>query len=552
MNLDLRRIPVRPLSLQARIICLVILIVGLVLFLSSVLDSKLTEQTFEKDLRDQTASLAQAMGASIGTRGVLDDPAILSKELERIKAFRRNLQSLDVFLLTPNGPALTASTRASSQPVSNPAMWSRVRDGRLVAVLERDQKPRIWDVMTPIWLNGEVVGAIRARASLEDADRLAAREQRQSLTLMTGASILIIGGLGWYLQHHVSQPIQTLVRTMAQAEAGDLGAAAQIARHDELGRLAASFNRMLRKIQEGYEEKGELMARIENFNRELQAEVGRATHELAARHEELRQAHAQLFELQRQLNRTERLAMAGQLAAMMAHDVSTPLNAISGHAQLLLQRRDLDSDAIDGLKIIEAQIARVVEVLQTLLTASAPAEPMFKPVDVNQLVQGLLNLIAPILSRQHVSVLTAFASDLPAVIGDAAQLQQVVLNCLINALDAMPNGGILRTATQRGPYRQPLAVGAHDPFTAAASHQPLDMGSDCIVLCISDTGVGIALEDLDRIFEPFFTTKADGTGTGLGLSICRRIVKTHGGTIEVASRLGAGTTFTIMLPGVKG
>jgi HAMP domain-containing protein len=105
---------------------------------------------------------------------------------------------------------------------------------------------------------------------------------------MTVASMFIVAGLGWYLQHHVSRPIQTLVQNMAQAEAGDLAATAQIARHDELGRLAASFNRMLRKIQQGYEEKAGLMARIENFNRELQAEVERATHELAARHEELR------------------------------------------------------------------------------------------------------------------------------------------------------------------------------------------------------------------------------------------------------------------------
>ena len=113
---------------------------------------------------------------------------------------------------------------------------------------------------------------------------------------------------------------------MAQAEAGDLGAAAQIARRDELGRLAASFNRMRRKIQQGYEDKVGLMARIEYFSRELQAEVERATHELAARHEELRQAHTQFFELQRQLSRTERLAMGGQWAAMMAHDLSTPLS----------------------------------------------------------------------------------------------------------------------------------------------------------------------------------------------------------------------------------
>jgi signal transduction histidine kinase len=339
---------------------------------------------------------------------------------------------------------------------------------------------------------------------------------------------------------------------MAQAEAGDLGAAAQTARHDELGRLAASFNRMLRKIQADYEDKVELMARIENFNLELQAEVERATHELAARHEELRQTHAQFFELQRQHRRTERLAMAGQLAAMLAHDVSVPLNAISGHAQLLLLRSDLDAEAIDRLKIIEAQIARVVEVLQTLLTTSAPAEPVFKAVEVNDLMQELLNLLAPVLSRQQVIVTTAFGADLPAIIGDASQLQQVLLNCLVNGLDAMPNGGILRLATQLDTYRHGSEIGDPDRFATVVGHRSLSAGCDRIVICISDTGVGIAPEDLDRIFEPFFTTKAHGTGTGLGLSISKRIVEAHGGVIEVESRVGAGTTFRIVLPGVKG
>jgi signal transduction histidine kinase len=409
--------------------------------------------------------------------------------------------------------------------------------------LKSFQGTRIWQVTAPILLEGNVVGAVQVRSSLETSDHLAARERRQSLSLMTVASVFIVAGLGWYLQYYVSRPIQTLVQTMAQAEAGNLGALAQIARRDELGRLAASFNRMLRKIQQGYEDNMRLMTRIEYFNRELQAEVERATHELATRHEELRQAHTQFFELQRQLSRTERLAMAGQWAAMMAHDVSTPLNAISGHAQLLLQRNDLDAEATERLEIIEVQIAHVVEVLQTFLTASAPAELVLKPIDTNQLVQELLNLLAPVLSRKQVTVSTAFASDLPAIIGDAAQLQQVLLNCLVNALDAMPHGGILRITTQAMSPRSQAAIIGHQAEPTARNY---------IAISVADTGVGIPAEDLQRIFEPFFTTKAHNTSTGLGLSICKRIVAAHEGHIEVESWVGTGTTFRIMLPWMKG
>jgi two-component system, NtrC family, sensor kinase len=540
----------RALGLQTKIICLVIFIVACVLFLSSYLDSKLSEQAFEKDIRDQTVSLAQELAAGIAVQQMIEAPDVLNKEIETIKRLRKNLQSLEVFLSSPQGPALAASTSRSSGAVLEPE-WNGISQGRVSISLERFQGTRVWRVAAPIRLRDEIVGAIRVRSSLETADRLAARERHQSLSIMTAASVFIVAGLGWYLQHHVSRPIQTLVQTMAQAEAGDLGAAAQIARQDELGRLAGSFNRMLRKIQQGYEDKVGLMARIENFNRELQAEVERATHELAVRHEELRQAHTQFFELQRQLNRTERLAMAGQWAAMMAHDVSAPLNAISGHAQLLLQRSNLDAEATDRLKIIEGQIARVVEVLQTLLTASAPAALMLKPIDTNQLVQGLLNLLAPVLSRKQVTASTVYAADLPAILGDAAQLQQVLLNCLVNALDAMPNGGILRIMTQQGSDRSRSEVDDHDRSTMVVGHPPRSTGGDYVAIAISDTGVGIAAEDLRRIFEPFFTTKVQGTGTGLGLSICTRIVKAHGGYIEVKSRVGTGTTFRIMLPPMK-
>jgi signal transduction histidine kinase len=526
--------------------------VALVLFLSSYLDSKLSEKAFVNDQRDQTISLARALTASIGSQNLLDTPEWLRKELDGFQGMHRHLQSVDVFRVTRQDRTLTTSIYGNTDVGPTPETWSRVRQGQLVTFLDRGQKPRAWEVTAPIRLNGQIVGAIRLRSSLEEADRLAARERRQSLAIMSVASLLIVGVLGSYVQRHVNQPIHALVETMALAEGGDLGAEANVTRGDELGRLSASFNRMLRRIQQGYDEKIQLLARIENFNRELQAEVERATDELAARHEELRQAHAQFFEVQRQLSRAERLAMVGQLAAMLAHEVSTPLNAISGHAQLLLQRGDLDDEAIEGLKIIEAQIARVVEVLQMPLTASAPADPVFAPVDASQLVRGLLALIAPVLSRNQVMVSTAFGPNLPPVCGDAAQLQQVVLNCLVNAIDAMPNGGRLHLATDVANRAEMGESQDAYPVTMAVGYERPDAGDDYVAISITDSGVGIPPEDLKRIFEPFFTTKTLGKGTGLGLSICHRIVRAHGGWILVESRVGAGTSVRIILPPMKG
>jgi two-component system NtrC family sensor kinase len=358
----------RSLSLQTRIISLVILIVGAVLALSTYLDVKLSEKTLEEGLKERAVSLAQELAATIGTRGELEDPEVLRSEMQEIKRVRKAIDSIGVFAFTSKGRALIASTGGVIEQGTGQVEWATVREGRLTASLEKVRGQRQWNVAAPIRLGGEIVGAIVVKFSLEIADRLAAKERRQSFFIMVVASVLIGGFLGWYLQQNISKPIQVLVGTMARAETGDLGAEATLGRDDELGRLAEGFNRMLRRIQGSYEENVKLLARIENFNRELQSEVERATRELAARNEELRRANAMLFDVQRQLNRTERLAMAGQLAAMVAHEIGNPLHSISGHVQLLLQDGQLDGDAADRLKIIEAHIARVVEILQTHLT----------------------------------------------------------------------------------------------------------------------------------------------------------------------------------------
>lgn len=294
-----------------------------------------------------------------------------------------------------------------------------------------------------------------------------------------------------------------------------------------------------------------LLARIKNFNRELQVPMEGATGELAARHEELRRAYAELFELQQQLSRTERLAMAGQLSAMVAHEIGTPLHSISGYVQLLLQESNLDREAVDRLRIIETQIARVVAILQTILAALSPLEPVLKPLDITQLLQGLLDLLAPVLSRKEVAVSTAFSPDLPFVVGDALQLQQVFLNLIANALGAMPHGGTLRLTSRRPARDQGPVVSPPQSFRPLTGRQPWTADADFVEILVADTGRGIPPEHLNQIFEPFFTTEEMGKGIGLGLSICQRIVKAHGGRIQVNSQVGAGTTFSISLPASK-
>jgi signal transduction histidine kinase len=529
-------------SLQARIVSLVVLIVAIVLFCSTYLDLKLSQTTFEGEMKERAVSLAQELAASIGTRGELEDSKTLGREMEEIRKVQQTIERLEVFALGAGGPVLVASVGGVPGPMVGPPQWAAVRKGRAVAFLERHGSQRLWAVIAPIRFGEEIGGAVGVKFSLASADRHAAKERRQSLVIMVVASLLIIGFLGWYLQRNVNRPIQALMATIAQAEAGDLAASAQLHRDDELGRLAAGLNRMLRKVRDGHEENMALLGRIAHFNEALQAEVETATRELAARNEELRQAQAMLFEVQRQLSQTERLVMAGQLAAMMAHEIGTPLHSISGHVQLLLEEGRVDEAQRHRLKIIDSQIGRVVDILQSLLAASAPAEVVYAPVEVNQVVRGLLDLMAPILARRGVAVSSVLAADLPPVIGDAGQLQQALLNIVANAMDAMPAGGALQVSSRRVPAPRGRLPGEGHPSG------PVGRPVGWVEVNVADTGSGIEPAHIDRIFEPFFTTKGLGKGTGLGLAICQRIVKAHGGRVEVTSRLGAGTTVSVVLP----
>jgi len=171
---------------------------------------------------------------------------------------------------------------------------------------------------------------------------------------------------------------------------------------------------------------------------------------------------------------------------------------------------------------------------------------VLKPVEINQLMAGLLDLMAPVLSRKGVAVSTAFDPDIPSVVGDPGQLQQVFLNLVANALDAMPDGGSLRVMTRRVGGDQSLSDGEQ------LESRAVDGDADFFELRVADTGKGIPPQYVDRIFEPFFTTKDIGKGTGLGLSICRRLVEAHGGMIQVSSRVGAGTSFSVVLPVARG
>jgi PAS domain S-box-containing protein len=231
-------------------------------------------------------------------------------------------------------------------------------------------------------------------------------------------------------------------------------------------------------------------------------------------------------EMRQRLMESDRLAAVGELVAGVAHEVNNPLSSISAFAQLLLRDDGLSSPQRDSIEVIRSETTRASYVVKDLLAFARRSEPRREPVDVNSVVERTLRLRSYQFAASRVTVETRLGDDLPAVLGDARQLQQVCLNLVTNAAQAMASrgGGVLTIVTRAESDGREVA------------------------LEVSDTGPGIPESVRARIFEPFFTTKAEGEGTGLGLSVSYGIVGTHGGTIAIASSSPAGTTFRVTIP----
>ena len=226
-------------------------------------------------------------------------------------------------------------------------------------------------------------------------------------------------------------------------------------------------------------------------------------------------------QIEEQLRRTERLAELATLASGMAHEIGTPMNVILGRAEYLMHRTSDDATR-KGLSTIVTQVERITKVINQLLAFARRRPAERRAVHLRQTIENNLEMLQERLARHRIEVELAFADPVPTILADADQMSQVFLNLIMNAIHAMPEGGVLRVGLAR--------AGGQARIT------------------LVDTGHGIPPEDLPKIFDAFFTTKEAGKGTGLGLTVVKGIIEEHGGTITAESEPGYGTTFTITLP----
>lgn len=476
----------------------------------------LARRALEEDFKTRAIVYAREVAAAIGGRRELESGPELNRLIARLLEIRTSVLQLDVLAFWPGDTIVVATNEPRVRLPFSRRDAEEVRSGRVVSRAAKSEAGDHREVMAPITLEGVVVGAVAVKFSTRRAEELADRIHFWALTL-AAASLVLMGGLmSVAISLVVDRPIRRFMDAIASVTDDGVPHTVSVTTADEFGVLARHFN--------------EMVLRIARFSDELRTRIAEATGELDRRYRQVEQLNALLFEMQRRLSHAERLALSGRVMAEVAHEVGTPLHSVAGHLELL--RRDLPATLLTGdvarrLAVIETQVARVIEIISKLLDATrrAPGEPT--AVDLNDLAQDTAALVRPGLASAGLVLDVRTEAGLPRVLGQRDQLQQVLLNLLMNAIDATPSGGRVELTTRARPAR------------------------DEVEISVTDTGIGISAADRKHIFEPFFSTKEAGRGTGLGLFITAEIVREHKGRIESEGEEGRGSTFRVLLPFIR-
>src|SRR5579863_1390701 len=356
----------------------------------------------------------------------------------------------------------------------------------------------------------QILGVLDTDLSLQKADVQLAESSRRMIAY-TALALLLIAFVSWSVVWQVvRKPVKALERGTERLAEGDLGYQIQVRWNDEIGELAHSFNGMSLQLQAEHKEN---LA----WTHTLEERVERKTHELKRAHEHALQ--------------TEKMASIGKMAAVLAHEINNPLSGILTYAKLLRRWADREDggqarrqEIRDSLDLIASESRRCGDLVKNLLTFSRVTPMNLQATDLNQVVERTVRLVQHQFDLRGAQAQLQLDPALPMVECDAAQIEQVLLALVMNALDAMPQGGNLWIST---------GVSRED-------------GQARVV--VRDDGVGIPPEILPRIFDPFLSTKETGQGVGLGLAISHSILERHHGSIQVQSEVGRGSTFTITLP----
>jgi two-component system NtrC family sensor kinase len=358
-----------------------------------------------------------------------------------------------------------------------------------------------------------VLGVLDIVYSLDEVVQM----QRFHVLVVGGLSILFALGVGLIasllVRRLISAPLNDLGAGAKRLASGDLEHAIPVRSADELGQLAGSFNAMTTALKKSEQQLREWAHTLEE--------------KVEARTRELRIAQAETL-------RGEKLASVGLLAAGIAHELNNPLTGVLTFSHLVREKMPEGSPEAEDMDLVIRETRRCASIIRRLLDFAREKAPEQKYVDLNQVIEDTVSIVDVQARVRDIEIRLELDRELPKVWADADLVKQVVMNMLVNAQQAIEGGGSITVQSRR--------------CKAPRSAEPGAAAVPMVELVITDTGCGIPEKDLQRIFDPFFTSKEVGKGTGLGLSVSHGIVAAHGGSIEVQSRVGAGSTFRVYLP----
>ncbi|MBI4697412.1 MAG: HAMP domain-containing protein [Nitrospirae bacterium] len=351
----------------------------------------------------------------------------------------------------------------------------------------------------------KILGFVEADASLALLDE-AKFKQGLALTAYVAIFFIAISAfLGLILWELVSKPVSYLAHGMEKVIGGDLNYSVPIKSHDEIGVLSNAFNVMITEIKAAKDQQ-------ERWTQTLEAEITKKT-------EEIQKTHLQLVQ-------TEKLASLGRMAAGVAHEINNPLTGVVTFAYLIKKRVPPDSLEAEDLNVIIEQAERCAKIIKNLLTFARATPSEKGDLNISEVLRRTIHMVENQAKFLNIKFDVRLEDTPFIVLGDVSQFQQIFLNMMINAADAMNERGTITISTRKTTVDK-------KPF---------------VEIEFTDTGSGIPEEIMGKLFEPFFTTKPVGKGTGLGLSVSHGIVKHFGGQIDVKSTIGKGTSFFVKLP----
>jgi two-component system NtrC family sensor kinase len=489
--------------LQSQLLLWTALIVTLSVVATMEISVRSNLRMLEGNLRDRSETVIRSVKRFIEltARGNRDTSIVtlLGPELRERVVADRTLIRLDIVERRNGGVVVAASSDNSPEVLvgrfsSNPVTEIRQLGEQRVMITSQAIEATEY--------------AIVAVASMEYVDRYAAVNRRGIPAFATILIVVVLTLMHFMFRWIVSNRLNELLEGIRRAKGGT---AVQIpeARPDEIGVVAKTLNG--------------LIAQAQSFNEELRRQVATATADLNQRNTALEETTRQMVELQKQLLESERLAAIGQLAATFAHEIGSPMTSLSAHVQLLLEDPRLAEDQREALTMVLQQIQATVQIVNEMLKSARRGPTDFVLTDINDILRNVVRLVRPKLMSQRIEVRMQ-TDRLPMVRGYPLYLQEVFLNIINNASDAMPNGGSLDVESW------------------------FDREKELVNIRIADSGPGIDDRILKKVFDQFVTTKAIGRGTGLGLSIVKEIVDSHRGIFQISSAEGKGTAAHITFP----